>query len=148
MRRTEEQIRMLVQCERDMDAGKQPYVTDGQGNRWPFDGKLLAHLGIDCGQRLPRIVIDDLVERSNPRFQIETLDREEGSAEGSALRFRYLVFDFYRAVNRVLGTGSFDVAMKHALIRGVRVIDCLTGEQIQPDGDRIAIERLEAPADG
>jgi hypothetical protein len=50
------EVRMLIDLDRAMDRGEQPYVTH-EGWRWAFPGELLEALGLKTGETVSRSVL-------------------------------------------------------------------------------------------
>jgi len=65
-----EEMRLLAQCERDMDSGKQPYVSFN-GDRWLFPLDLLAECGIQTGQTVSKHMLYTLTQMMLARVQTE-----------------------------------------------------------------------------
>ena len=67
---TDEEIAMLAQLERDMDAGKKAFVIN-RGGRWAFPDNVLSNVGVVSGQTVCDTVLTELLKRN--LADIETL---------------------------------------------------------------------------
>ena len=63
MKLSTEEIRMLAQVERDMDAGNQPFVIC-HGQRWAFTSDILEDNGVESGQTVSPVIIEALLKSS------------------------------------------------------------------------------------
>jgi hypothetical protein len=62
MKFTTEQVRLLAENDRKMDAGEQPFVLDDRNARWAFPGDVLGTFGVVSGQRVSSTVLQALLE--------------------------------------------------------------------------------------
>lgn len=70
---TNEQIRMLAEIDRDMDSGKQPFVLDSKGFRFPFPADVMEQCGVESGQTACESVIIALMQANLAMVQSRVL---------------------------------------------------------------------------
>jgi len=59
---TEIEEKMLVELDKRMDSGEQPYVLN-EGGRWAFPAEALAEFNIQSGDSVSGEIINDLLQR-------------------------------------------------------------------------------------
>lgn len=62
MNLTHEQVGLLAELDRKMDAGEQSFVLDDRGARWAFPCEVLGTFGVVSGQRVSSPVMLALME--------------------------------------------------------------------------------------
>lgn len=76
---TPEQVRMLVQIERDMEQGRQLYVVEA-GNRWAFPVELLTAVGLKSGETVS-VAVRYQLQLLNFRWLKEQLADQQNAAD-------------------------------------------------------------------
>ncbi len=72
---THEEIKILAECERKMDAGKTPHVVV-DGHRFAVNDEILEHFGLQNRQTVTNVIITAILEFNIERLKKEIMDEE------------------------------------------------------------------------